>query len=214
MKQPAPVLDQQLRDQIASQEIPPGAKLRESEIAERFGVSRAAVRDAFSILAQRGLIERIPNRGAVVKRLGHEQIVEIFSVREVLEGLGARQAAQKAPRKYWDRHVVALGEPMDGFVRDGDFESFLANYDAFRRDIIAAADNQLLSDMLDGMREKIMVLARRIIILPGRATQALHEHRAVLDALCRGDAETAEALRKENMRSGLRWLERYRNFIL
>jgi DNA-binding GntR family transcriptional regulator len=68
--------------------------------------------------------------------------------------------------------------------------------------------------MLDGMREKIMVLARRIIILPSRAAQALQEHRAVLDALCRGDAEAAEVLRKENMRSGLRWLERYRNFIL
>jgi len=132
----------------------------------------------------------------------------------VLEGLGARQAAQKAPRAFWDRHTVALGEPMEHYVRDGDFESFLTSYDAFRRDIIVAADNQLLSDMLDGMREKIMVLARRIIILPGRATQALHEHRAVLDALCRGDAEAAEALRKENMRSGLRWLERYRNFIL
>lgn len=214
MKKPIVALDQQLRDRIASQEIPPGAKLRESEVAERFGVSRAAVRDAFGILAQRGLIERIPNRGAVVKRLGHEQIVEIFAVREVLEGLGARQAAQKAPREFWGRHVAALGEPMEGYVRDGDFESFLSSYDAFRRDIIVAADNQLLTDMLDGMREKIMVLARRIIILPGRAAQALQEHRAVLDALCRGDAEAAEVLRKENMRSGLRWLERYRNFIL
>ena len=71
-------VEQTLRDRIATQQIPPGSKLRESEVAETFGVSRAVVREAFSVLAERGLIERIPNRGAIVSRLDFEQVREIF----------------------------------------------------------------------------------------------------------------------------------------
>src|SRR5690606_22506451 len=85
----APSLLDTLRERIARQQIPPASKLREHEVALEFGVPRTQVREAFSALEQRGLIERIPNRGAIVTRLDIAQVFHIYHVREVLEGLCA-----------------------------------------------------------------------------------------------------------------------------
>ncbi|WP_144639117.1 GntR family transcriptional regulator [Bordetella genomosp. 13] len=207
-------IDEILRDQIATQRIPPGSKLRESEIADQFGVSRALVREAFSILAQRGLIERIPNRGAIVNRLDYEQVAEIFSVREALEALCARTAALRSQPGDWDEFVELFDGPMVQYLKDGDYEQFQIGYESFRSRIIEAAGNKLLQDMLDSIREKIIFLSRRIIILPGRGEQALREHRALLEALRQGDADQAEALRKTTMRNGWLWFERYKSFLM
>ncbi|KCB28263.1 GntR family transcriptional regulator [Bordetella hinzii] len=207
-------IDEFLRDQIATQRIPPGSKLRESEIADQFGVSRSLVREAFSTLAQRGLIERIPNRGAIVSRLDYEQVAEIFAVRESLEALCARTAAQRSRPGDWDEFVELFDGPMAQYLKDGDYERFQTGYEGFRRRIIEAAGNKLLQNMLDSIREKIIFLSRRIIILPGRGEQALREHRALLEALRRGDADEAEALRKTTMRNGWLWFERYKSFLM
>jgi DNA-binding GntR family transcriptional regulator len=203
-----------LRERIAHQAIPPGSKLSESDLASEFNVSRAQVREAFAVLASRGLIERIPNRGAVVMRLDSRQVSEIFAVREALEGMCARLAALNTTSAYWQHFIDLYEEQMPAYLAAGDFESFLTGYEKFRTSIIAAANNQALSEMLDSIREKILVLSRRIIILPGRGEQALKEHRAILAALYRGDADAAEAHRKENMRSGQAWFERFSKFVL
>ena len=73
---------------------PPGAKLREPDLAEEFGVASHRVRDALAALEQRGLVERIPNRGALVMRLDLSQVFYIYDLREVLEGLCARLATE------------------------------------------------------------------------------------------------------------------------
>lgn len=203
-----------LRDRIAKQDIAPGSKLRETDIALQYGVSRAQVREAFSLLAQRGLIERIPNRGAMVCRLDFQQVKEIFTVRETLEGMAARLAAENSSPEDWASCVEMFDGPMKQHLANGDFEAFLSGYELFRRQIILSANHQVLSNMLDSIREKIISLSRRIIILPGRGEQALKEHRALLNALHRGDGKSAEDLRKANMRSGLEWFIRYRNFVL
>lgn len=207
-------LSEVLRNRIARQDIAPGSKLRETDVALHYGVSRAQVREAFSLLAQRGLIERVPNRGAVVCRLDHQQVREIFSVRETLEGMAARLAAEQSTPQVWEPFLALFEGPMKEHLAHGDFEAFLSGYESFRRQIITSANHQVLNSMLDSIREKIMTLTRRIIILPGRGEQALKEHRALLNALYRGDAKSAEELRRANMRSGLEWFIRYQNFVL
>jgi DNA-binding GntR family transcriptional regulator len=84
-----------LRQRIASHELPPGSRLLEHDLANEFGVSRARVREVFGILEVHSLIERIPNRGAVVLRLDLKQAQELFDIREMLEGLSARLAGEK-----------------------------------------------------------------------------------------------------------------------
>jgi DNA-binding GntR family transcriptional regulator len=80
--------------------------------------------------------------------------------------------------------------------------------------LLEAAANPVLSNMLDTIYEKTQAVIRRIMILPGRAEVGLNEHRAVLAAMRRGDAEEAERLRRLNMRSAKDCLKRYQNFVL
>ncbi len=203
-----------LRARIASQDVPPGAKLRENELAAEFGVPRTRVREAFQALEQLGLIERIPNRGAVVTRLDSSQLRHIYDLREVLEGLCVRLATQNVAPEHWQDLVELFGAPMQKHVDAGDFDAFLAGYARFRRRTIDAAANPQLAQMLDSITEKTQVLIRRAIILPGRAALGLKQHRAVLAAMRRGDAPAAEELRRENMRSAKAFLQRYEKYVL
>ena len=213
---PARAVDLQalLREQIASQMIAPGSKLREQALAEQFKVPRAQVREALIALEQRGLIERVPNRGAVVVRLDLTQVFETYDLREVLEGLCARLATQNTKPAAWEDMVKLFAGPMAKHVRQHDYESFIAGYGVLRRRMIAAAANPVLTGMLDSIYEKTQAIIRRIIILPGRAERGLTEHRAMIAAMRRGDAEAAERLRRANMRSAKEYLQRYQSFVL
>lgn len=204
----------ELRRRIADQVIPPGAKLREHELAEEFKVPRARIREVLGVLEQRGLIERIPNRGAVVVRLDMPQLFALYDVREVLEGLSARLATQNVPPESWQELLDYFTGPLAEHAERGEFDAFLAGYERFRHGLLEAADNPLLAQMLDSIYEKTQVLIRRIIILPERAKSGLREHIAVLEAMRRGDAELAEKLRRENMRSAKAWLRRYQKYLL
>ena len=203
-----------LRERIVSQEIPPGAKLREHELAEEFKVPHTRVREVLGMLEQRGLIERVPNRGAVVARLDLSQVFDLYDVREVLEGLCARLATANLPPESWQELLDYFTGPMATYAAQGEFDAFLAGYERFRRKLLEAANNPVLTKLLDSIYEKTQVLIRRIIILPDRARTGLQEHIAVLDAMRHGDADMAEKLRRENMRSAKDWLRRYQKYIL
>lgn len=203
-----------LRRRIAGQEIPPGAKLREQDLAAEFGVPRTRIRDVFGVLETRGLIERIPNRGAVVTRLDIELVFKLYDVREVLEGLCARLATENIPPESWQDLVELYNEPMETFLKAGDFDSYVDGYDLLRQRTIAAAGNPIAAQMLDSIYERTNFVIRRIIILPGRAETGLEQHRAVLAAMRRGDGAEAERLKRLNMRSARESLNKFRNYVL
>lgn len=207
---------QVIRERIANHLIPPGSKLVESELADEFGVSRTRVREILTELELRGLIRREPNRGAVVARLELNEIFAIYDVREALEGMAVRLATLNTPAESWQYWVdqLAPGGPMERHVEEGEVEAYFALYERLRGDIIAAAGNPVLASMLDGILEKTRVIVRRVQILPGRVALALAEHRAVVAAMRAGDAEEAERLRRNNIRSAIATLKRFQQFIL
>jgi DNA-binding GntR family transcriptional regulator len=203
-----------LRRRIGAQQAAPGSKLRETELADEFGVPRARVRDALAALERRGLVERVPNRGAVVARLDLPQIFHIYDLREVLEALAARLATQNKPREYWKAELEHFKGPMKEHIARGEFDAYIERYEKFRRRIIEAAANPLLAEMLDNIYEKTQVLIRRTIILPGRAEVGRRQHVAMLEAMCRGDAAEAERLRRAGLRSARESVEQYQRYIL
>jgi DNA-binding GntR family transcriptional regulator len=207
---------QVIRERIANHLIPPGSKLVESELADEFGVSRTRVREVLTELELRGLIRREPNRGAVVARLDLPEIFAIYDVREALEGMAVRLATLNTPPESWEYWVEQFRPdgPMQKYVDRGEIETYFVQYERLRADIIAAAGNPVLSSMLDGILEKTRVIMRRVQILPGRVSQALREHRAVLIAMRAGDAEEAERLRRENIRSAIATLKRFQHYVI
>jgi len=96
----------------------------------------------------------------------------------------------------------------------GDLDAYIAGYEAFRREVIEAAGNAVLAEMLDSIVERTQALIRRIIILPGRAEVGLRMHTAVIEAMCRGDAAEAERLRRDTLRSAKGYVERYQKYLL
>ena len=205
---------QALRSRIAQQRIAPGAKLNETDLAEEFGVSRARVRDALGALEQRGLVERIPNRGAVVMRLDLSQVFHIYEIREVLEGLATRLATQNTPPEAWKEELARFQGPLKDLIDRGELQEYIEHYERLRRKITEAARNPVLAEMMDTIFEKTQVLIRRTIILPGRAEVGRKQHVAMLQAMCRGDAEEAEAVRRSGLKSAKLALEKYQRFIL
>lgn len=203
-----------LRERIANSELPPGAKLNEYELSKEFDVPRTRVREVFAALEQRGLIERIPNRGAMVARLDPEQVFNIYDIREVLEALCVRLACQNSAPESWQDLLDQFSGPVEVAVKNGDFESYAEFYDTFRRRCIESANNPLLAQALDGIYEKTQWLIRRIVILPGRGEIGVREHRAVLEAMRSGKADEAERLRRQNIRSAKEFLTRYIKYVL
>lgn len=213
-RQPRPDIAGVLRARIATQELPPGSKLAESDLALEFGVPRSRVREALAVLEQRGLVERIPNRGAVVMRLEPSLVGSLYDVREVLEGLCARLATINGPKERWQRALAHFKGPMVEHVAAGRLDDYIRDYEAFRSEMIEASANPVLREMLDSILERTQTLIRRIIILPGRADLGLAQHTAVIEAMVAGDADRAEALRRANMRSARAFFERYQKYIL
>jgi len=203
-----------LRERIANQDIPPGAKLRETDLAAEFDVPRTRIREALNALEQRHLVERIPNRGAVVNRVDFNQALRIYDLRVVLEGLAARLATQNGTPARWKREADLFKGPLKVMVDRGDLEPYIEHYEAMRRAIIEAAGNPLLAEMLDTIYEKTRVLIRRILILPGRAEVGRLQHVAMLEAMARGHAEEAERLRREGLGSARLHLEKFQKYIL
>lgn len=203
-----------LRERIAQYDLPPGAKLNEYDLAKEFQVPRTRIRDVFTALEERGLIERIPNRGAVVARLEPEQVFDIYDMREVLEGLCVRLACENSNPELWQDLLDQFSGPVEVAVKNGDFDAYTEIYGNFRRRCIEAAGNPILAQALDNIYEKTQVLIRRIVILPGRGEIGVREHRGVLEAMRRGDAHEAERLRRENIRNAKAFLARYAKYVL
>lgn len=203
-----------LREKIANHDLPPGSKLRESTLSGEFGVSRARIREVFGALEERSLIERIPNRGAVVTRLTPDQAFDLFDVREVLEGLAVRLATENMPPDSWQDLVELFGEPAEKTVAEGDLEGYMDKLAILRGRMIAGADNPLLASQLDGLDDRTRVLIRRLVVLPGRVATGLAEHRQILAAMRRGDSEEAERLKRENIRGARECFRQYQNFVL
>lgn len=203
-----------LRDRISNHEIPPGAKLSEIPLSDEFGVSRTRIREALANLEQRGLVERVRNHGARVARLDATDIAGIYDVFELLEGLCVRLAVQKTPKGSWQDLVDLFGPDLDADVKAGDCDRLFDAIMTYRARTQEAAANPTMAAFLDSIYDKTRMIIRRTLILPGRGRQSLDEHVAIIAAMQEGDADRAEFLKRQNMRTAREFIDRYKAFVV
>jgi DNA-binding GntR family transcriptional regulator len=202
-----------IRNRIAEHQLLPGSKLREQEIAAEFGLSRAHVREIFGALEQRGLIVRVPNRGAMVAYLDASQAINLYHVREALEALAARLAAKLAPKGTWDDLLKRFNPAIEAKLKKGEYADYEAILGELNRRITKHTGNAILADMLDRIHDRTQVMARRVVVLQGRAELGFDLHRKLTKALAAGDAETAAALKGKIIATARDSIDRYRDFI-
>ncbi len=203
-----------LRERSASHVLAPGSRLRENDLADELGVSRARIREAFGVLEERGLIIRIANRGAMVTRLDAKQVFEIFDVRERLEALCARAAAINAPDGGWDDLVEHFGERLEKEIAAGNFIAYLNALVRLRERMIHYADNSIAENMLDLVYDKAQGIARRVVILPGRAKLGMQLHRQLLAAFIARDPDEAERVKRHIIVSAREQVKQYQEFVI
>jgi DNA-binding GntR family transcriptional regulator len=203
-----------LRRRIATQDVPPGSRLREWEVAGQFGVSRLAAREALDILVHLDFVDRQPNRGVVVKRRELSEILQLFEIREVNEGLCTRLAARGVSAASWQDLVELFDAPMAAIVEHKDLHAYVANYEELRARLIEAAASPALADLLQRLYDLTDIFVRRILLASDRTHYGLRDHRAVLAALRAGDAVEAERLRRQTIANIRSSVERYSAFVL
>jgi DNA-binding GntR family transcriptional regulator len=189
-----------LRDAILRGVLPAGQPLGEIQLAEAFGRSRTPVREAILKLESEGLAERFPRRGLVVAQVTREEMLELYAVREMLDGLSARLAALGILPTELDR-LVWLNDRLRIAVGSGDRNAMIQLNLEFHEAISHASRNLLLQEFLRRIHER-QTWARRLeettMSFPGRGLEAVAEHAALIDAIRDRDPEAAERIAREH----------------
>lgn len=187
-----------IREAIQTGKYAPGRRLVADELAQELGTSRMPVREALRRLEVTGLVSIAPHRGAVVSQLSAREIVEIYHIRAVLEGLAARLAVAHLRREDFER-LTALVEQMAAADPSPRERARLlrANHD-FHRILWRAAAAPRLTELLENLYDASHRFRNLSLLLPGRLAQVNEEHRRILDALGRGEAAAAERLANEH----------------
>jgi DNA-binding GntR family transcriptional regulator len=186
----------ELRRRILDLELRPGQRLYEPELATELRVSRTPLREALRLLLAEDLLDQLPTGGMVVRSLSAGEIDELYTVRAVLEGLMAAQAAQRLDdagverlRGLVERNARLVGLPADAMNAGHEFHLAIA----------AVADHEWASRLhgqVDGQMARYRAFTNQT---RARRTAALAEHRAILEALVSRDAEQAERLARAHV---------------
>ncbi|MBV2121420.1 MAG: GntR family transcriptional regulator [gamma proteobacterium symbiont of Stewartia floridana] len=198
-----------LQRAIVEGEIPQGSKISEPELARQHGVSRGSLREAMARLEVRKLVERKPNLGARVVTLSYEQLIEIFQLREALEGMAARLAAQNMTeieieelQKLLDQHGEQIAEQHGQayFQKQGDLD--------FHYRIVQGSKNKQLIELLcNDLYHLLRMYRYQFGMRSKRSQQAYEEHQYLINAISARDPEMAELLMRQHIRSSRRNVE-------
>jgi DNA-binding GntR family transcriptional regulator len=187
-----------LRDAIARGQLMPNERLIEADLAKSFGVNRANIRMALAMLDQEGLVVREPNRGARVRSVSDAEAIEIAETRLAIEGMVARRAAERA--RPADRKMLRrIESEMRRAVKNADHAGFSLSNAALHREIQRIAGNETANRILQTLKSHLMRLQYRVILLPGRPETSLAEHQIIIDAICGGDGDAAEAAMRRHL---------------
>ena len=173
----------------------PGDRLVESELAERFGVSRTPVREALQRLETQGLLAR-DGRSLVVASLDHGQMADLYAVRAQLEGLAARLAARHAAAE--EVRVLRRMIAEDGAILDDPRALARANR-RFHGQIHLASHNRFLVGQLTLVHRAMALMAETSLAVEGRGARALAEHSGIVDAIEARAEDAAEAALREHI---------------
>ncbi|WP_432695351.1 GntR family transcriptional regulator [Marinobacterium sp. YM272] len=194
---------------IVTGELLPGQKISEPGLAKAYGISRGPLREAIRRLEGWRLIERKPHVGARVVELSAKELIEIYRVREALEGMACRLAAEhmsdeeiNSLKVLLDNHELSIAQ-QEGrayFQKEGDLD--------FHYRIVKGSKNAKLEELLGADLYHLVRMYRyQFSISSSRPKRALKEHRQIVDAIEARDAELAEMLMRRHISNARRNIE-------
>ncbi|HTD89512.1 MAG TPA: GntR family transcriptional regulator [Burkholderiales bacterium] len=190
-----------LRDAIQSGALKPGQRIMEIEVADWLRVSRTPVRDAIRRLESEGMMQHAPRNGLMVARLDRQAVMELYVMRETLEGTAAQLCARHAS----DMEILDL---LDLIEREqalqGDYDALARHNRRFHEAVHRGAHNRYLEKSLVTVSDSMGLLGESQMRLPHRAQEALAEHTEMARAIQRRDTDAAADVARKHVRAAQR----------
>ena len=184
-----------LKQMIANYRFKPGARINVEQITKELGVSRTPVWEAIRRLEQEGLVVNSPNKGVFMNSLTPEEALDLYAVREVLEGMAARLAAERIDEKTLAKLDKSL-QKQEKIIANEDLVAYSQVDFDFHALIYEASGNVFLRELLQNIKNKMRPISMHV----GGFLQTFYDdHTRLVDAFKEGDPERAEiVLRKHN----------------
>jgi len=192
-----------IKKMISDYRFSPGSRLNVEQLARALGTSRTPVWEAVRRLEQEGLVKNIPNRGVFLVELTREVAIELYTVREVLEGMAARLAVQGISEKTLEK-MEALLRVQEKIVAEEDLVAYSKSDFEFHACIYAACGNAILREMLESIKQKARPIEIHITPI---LTDLFHDHEMIVHALRLRDPLLAEVAFREHNQRVLRQLK-------
>lgn len=194
-----------IREAILRGTLKPGERVSEPDLAERFGISRTPIREAFRQLESEGYLTVIPRKGAVVAALSEREVEEFYAIKSILEGYAAQLAAENLTEKDIDR-LESINERLEQLAKENDVKTFFKVHNEFHELFIKAAGNEKLFDMINQLVMKFNRPRIASLSLPGRMQISVEEHKKLLTAFRERNSDAADNLVKKTAAIGGRVL--------
>jgi DNA-binding GntR family transcriptional regulator len=182
-----------LREGILQGRYAPGQRLIEADLTHELGISRGPLREALRRLSADNLLEIVPNRGAIVRRLSMREMLELFAIRIALESHAAREAtlalADPATRARFESEV----RPIWAKAKRSPGPDYIAENKSFHQALIRATDNERLLALTTQMQLPLIMFQLNGMLTEANIAASVIEHRAIATAMLDGDAEAAAA---------------------
>ena len=206
------VVQTEIERLILSGELAPGTKLTEAMLADRLGVSRGPIREAFRMLEEAGLVRLEKNRGVFVRSIAMDEAMEIYDLRAMIDESVGRQLAARISHDQLQQ-LRSLVEQMERLVKDGHNTSASDPYHRlnleFHDRLVEFAGNQKLITLYRRLVNELSLFRRLNLADGGQIPVSVAEHRAILKAIAAGDADAAGlALRAHVLESKARTLRK------
>ncbi|GLX76781.1 GntR family transcriptional regulator [Thalassotalea insulae] len=201
---------EQMQYAIVEGKISAGSKISEPELAKQFQVSRSTLREALNRLEKCHLIERKANVGSRVVSCTIEGLLEIYVVREALEGMACRQAALNMS----DEEIVDMQAMLKQHASAQDLKDGIAYYQEqgdldFHYKVILGSHNQQLINLLCGQLYHLVRMYRiQFGMNSPRASRAFDEHSRIIEAIADRDGELAEILMRRHIAASRKNIEK------
>lgn len=187
-----------LRKAIIDGVLEPGQRIIETTVAQHFGVSKAPVREAILELEKQGLVRNIPRKGAYVAEWTRRDLWEIYTLRQALEGMAARLAAQFITPEQREKIQQIVDQTRN--LTDSDKEKAIELDLQFHSEICVAASHSRLQEMLMSNHLQTEVYIRNTSNLQEYWSEKLAKgHQIILDAICSGDPDKAEKVMRDHI---------------
>ncbi|MFQ3219836.1 MAG: DNA-binding GntR family transcriptional regulator [Paraglaciecola sp.] len=189
----------QLRKDIVEGGVLAGSKLSETELSTNYGVSRAIIREAINRLEACHIVERKANVGARVVSLSSAGLVNLYQVREALEGMAARLAAQNMS----DEEIAGLNALLNIHSQDvknyGSYYQEAGDVDFHYRIIVGSKNNHLIAMLINGIYHLVRMYRVQLGMTGPRVSTAFEEHKHIVQAISNRDGELAEMLMRRHI---------------